>query len=84
MDGQAVRLHDGRGGPPGHRPGFVISDTVFNRDERERAYADYEADLVAAYKTDARNSRLTCVPDTRDAITIDEAYAEYCRELRNG
>ncbi len=64
MDGQAVRLHDGRGNPVGHRPGFVISGTVFNRDERERAYADYERDLVAAYRTDARNSRLTSVPDT--------------------
>ena len=84
MDAQAVRLHDGRGNPVGHRPGFVISGTVFNRDEREQAYADYERDLTAAYKTDARSSRLTSVPDTRDAITMEDVYAQYCRELRNG
>lgn len=84
MDAEAVRLRDGRGGSPGHRPGFAFGDAVINRHERERAYADYEADLVAAFKTDARNSRLTCVPDkprTRDATTIDEAYDEYCRKL---
>jgi hypothetical protein len=86
MDAQVARLHDGRGGSPGHRPGFVFGDAVFNRDERERAYADYERDLTAAYKTAARNGRLTCVPDqprTRDAVTMDEILAQYGRELRN-
>jgi hypothetical protein len=119
MDAQVARLHDGRGGSPGHRPGFACSDAVFNRDARESAYSDYEHDVTTAWKRDARepgsiatqegdlctcrspeypddfgspghvrwrNGRLTCVPDqpsTRDATTIDEAYAEYCRELRS-
>ena len=80
MDSQAVRLHDGHGGPVGHRPGFVVSDAS-NHAELEQAYADYERDLVVAYKTDARNSRL--VPDTRDATTMEEIFAQYLREIRN-
>ena len=83
MDAQAVRLHDGRGNPVGHRPGFVISDAS-NRDECEQAYADYERDLTAAYKTDARNGRLSGAhdqPRTRDAV-LDEILAQYVRELR--
>ncbi len=83
MDAQVARLHDGRGGSPGHQPGFAFSDAVFNRDARERAYADYERDLTSAYKNDALNSRLTSVPDTRDAITMEEIFAEYRREIRN-
>ena len=116
MDAEAVRqrlnLHDGKGGKPGHRPGFIISDAS-TRDAREQAYADYEAYLTAAYKMDAgegthegdictvknaeypndfgspghlrkRNGKLVCVPDeprTRDAVTADEAYAQYDKEL---
>jgi hypothetical protein len=74
---QRPHLHDGRGNPVGHRPGFVVSDAS-DRDEREHAYSDYEADLVSAYK---RNGRLTSVPDTRDAITMDDILARYVREL---
>ena len=79
---QRPLLHDGRGGSPGHRPGFVVSDAS-NHAEREQAYSDYQRDLVAAYKTDARNGRLTTVPDTRDAITMEEIFARYLREIRN-
>lgn len=68
---QRPHLHDGRGNPVGHRPGFLVSDASV-RDEREQAYADYEADLVVAYK---RNGRLTSVPDTRYAVTMDEIFA---------
>jgi hypothetical protein len=57
MDAQVARLHDGRGGSPGHRPGFVFGDALLNRDEREKAYSDYERDLTAAYKN-SRNDRL--------------------------
>ena len=89
MDAMSVReqrplLHDGHGNPVGHRPGFLIADTALNRDEREQAYSDYERDLTAAYKTDARNGRLTRVPDTRDATTMEEIFAKYLGEIRNG
>jgi hypothetical protein len=78
-----TQLHDGRGNSVGHRPGFVVSDAS-NHTERVQAYADCERDLVAAYKTDPRNGRLTRVPDTRDVVTMDEILAQYVRELRNG
>jgi hypothetical protein len=76
----SARLHDGRGNPVSRRPGFVFSD-VSVRDEREQAYADYEADLTTAYKNPLNSRR---VPDTRDAITMDEIFAHYVRQLRNG
>jgi hypothetical protein len=79
---QRLQLHDGRGGSPGNRPGFAFGDSVLNRDERESAYAAYERDLTAAYKT----GRRTCVPDqpaTPDAITMEEIFAQYLREIRN-
>lgn len=116
MDAEAVRhrlnLHDGAGHSPGHRPGFAFSDVSIG-DEREQAYADYEADLTSAYKMDAgegtregdictvknaeypnafgspghlrrRNGKLVCVPDeprSRDTMTVDQAYAQYEKEL---
>ena len=41
-------LYDGRGGPVGRRPGFILSDA--SDDHRQRAYADYQRDLLEAYK----------------------------------
>jgi hypothetical protein len=41
-------LHDGRGGPVGPRPGFILSDA--SNDQRQQAYADYQRDLLDAYK----------------------------------
>ena len=74
--------------------------TAWKRDAREPgSIATQEGDLCTCrspeYPDDFgspghvrwHNGRLTCVPDqprARDATTIDEAYAEYCRELRNG
>jgi hypothetical protein len=46
------RIHDGRGGIVGTRPGFVVSDV--NRDARRQAYLDYERDLANAYKDQGR------------------------------
>ena len=46
----AMRLHDGRGGPIGHKPGFVYSTDASLNDAKERAYAAYDAELRDAYK----------------------------------
>jgi hypothetical protein len=51
-DAQTARLHDGRGGEPGHRPGFAISDAVVH-DERQRAYEEYDQQLGDAWRKDA-------------------------------
>jgi hypothetical protein len=44
-------LHDGRGGPVGRRPGFIMSRTPVG-DARQQAYLDYERDLVNAHRRD--------------------------------
>src|SRR5262245_52790499 len=45
----AAWLHDGRGNPVGHKPGFVVSD-AFPGDERQQAYDSYERELVTAWQ----------------------------------
>jgi hypothetical protein len=37
-----AQLHDGRGGAPGHRPGYAFSRDEYSKDETAVAYADYE------------------------------------------
>lgn len=32
-----LHLHDGRGNPVGHRPGYVVSDAL-SRDQRQKSY----------------------------------------------
>jgi hypothetical protein len=49
----SVRLHDGHGGTPGHRPGFAMFD-ITNDDERARAYREYDARMATEYFGDAR------------------------------
>jgi hypothetical protein len=44
-------LHDGRGGTPGRRPGFVFSRDAAGRGALEKAYSDYETHLCDAWKT---------------------------------
>jgi hypothetical protein len=48
-----AQLHDGRGGPVGHRPGFAVTTDATALDAKEEAYADYHADLVSAWKRDS-------------------------------
>jgi hypothetical protein len=48
-------LHDGRGGKPGRRPGFVLADRVAD-DQRQAAYSEYENRLTAAWQNDAAPS----------------------------
>jgi hypothetical protein len=45
-------LHDGRGGKPGRRPGFVLADRAAI-DERQAAYCEYEDSLTTAWRNDA-------------------------------
>jgi hypothetical protein len=44
-------LHDGRGNPCGHRPGYLVADDSAARDARLRAYQDYESDLTNAWRS---------------------------------
>jgi hypothetical protein len=46
----AMLLHDGRGGRPGHRPGFAITSDAAVRSAKLRAYRDYDADLTSAWR----------------------------------
>lgn len=43
-------LHDGRGGPVGHRPGFVVADSARARAVVKEAYRAYDQRLENAYK----------------------------------
>jgi hypothetical protein len=43
-----ARLSDGRGGTPGHRPGFAFADA--SRQARERAYSDYDKSVSEAWR----------------------------------
>jgi hypothetical protein len=45
-----TRLHDGRGNPAGHRPGYIFG-LDSNDDARARAYADANAEAEAAWRT---------------------------------
>jgi hypothetical protein len=47
-----VRLHDGAGGTPGHKPGFCMLDT--NDAARQQAYDEYDVRMATAYLGDAR------------------------------
>ena len=42
-------LHDGRGNPVGHRPGFIVDDRISTAD-RQRAYDEYSYDLENAWR----------------------------------
>jgi hypothetical protein len=44
------RLHDGHGGPPGHKPGFIVSDAHEADQEVARAYVDAERALTSAWQ----------------------------------
>jgi hypothetical protein len=75
------RLHDGRGSALGHRPGFAFSDTSM-RDERVRAYAAYEHEITTAWQRDIDKPQSRAEQPQRDAaLTMDEVYAEYDRNL---
>jgi hypothetical protein len=84
----ATRLHDGHGGPAGHRPGFVYSTDASLNEAKERAYAAYDAELRDAYKhpqgwrgdIDASDGTLDATP------VLDErerAYAAYDAAVAN-
>jgi hypothetical protein len=60
-DAQAV------GGAKGCQPGFRILDSAVNRQAREAAYRDYEADLTSAYKNPSRSKP----KHTTDAVCPD-------------
>ena len=46
----SMTIHDGRGNPCGHRPGFLIATDAAARSAKLKAYRDYQRDLESAYK----------------------------------
>jgi hypothetical protein len=50
-------LHDGHGNPPGHRPGFVMTDNTEAKRRLDEAYRAYEDDLTSAYLTTGEGSK---------------------------
>lgn len=42
-------LHDGRGGPVGHRPGFAFTIDSAISDAKRRLYDEYDAEISQAY-----------------------------------
>ena len=75
----AMRLHDGFGGPVGHKPGYVFSTDASLNDARELAYAAYDAELRDAYKhPQGWRSGLDASDEARDAMAVmDEREAAY-------
>jgi hypothetical protein len=77
----SAQLHDGRGGPVGHRPGFVTNDATNHA--RQSAYDAYEDDLTNAW----RGAVGANTKSVKDALpTMDEreaAYTTYDHELAN-
>jgi hypothetical protein len=46
----SMPLHDGRGNPCGHRPGFLISNDAASRSAKLKAQQDYTRDLENAWR----------------------------------
>ena len=46
----AMQLHDGHGGPVGHKPGFLYGTDASLNDAREAAYRAYDPEQRDAYK----------------------------------
>ena len=84
----------GNGGLALQRPGFRIIDSA-SSDAKERAYQEYENELVNAWRQGA-SARAEDTPadlhrivskssqgSAHDHATIDEVYATYDKELAN-
>jgi hypothetical protein len=84
----AMRLHDGFGGPVGHKPGYVFSTDASLNDAKERAYAAYDAELCEAYKhPQGCCGDIEASDEAHDARAVMDkrarAYAVYDADLAN-
>jgi hypothetical protein len=87
-----MTLTDGRGGPVGHRPGYLLATDTAARSAKARAYRDYDSDLTNAWRDppssqwarDAEGSPRAPEQRRRDFATDAKqaAYAAYDVELR--
>jgi hypothetical protein len=85
---RSTRLHDGQGGPVGHKPGFVYASDASVYAARDEARAEYMKNLSDAWCRDQRPpGASTTVPRTMDEASAqairDAAYLEMCSELTN-
>jgi hypothetical protein len=62
----AARLHDGRGGPVGHRPGFIYSTDAATQDVAQ-AYAEYAQQARDAWKSPGHEVEIKPLVLTGDA-----------------
>jgi hypothetical protein len=84
---RAVAQHS-RGGPVGHKPGFVYSTDASLNDAKTRAYAEYDAEQRDAYKyplgfrgardvtSDVHNGPKEQRQDTMSVDQREQAYRE--------
>lgn len=77
----AMQLHDGHGGPVGHKPGYAFSTDASQNDAKEQAYAAYDAELRDAYKhPKGWRGDLDASDEARDALAVmderERAYRE--------
>jgi hypothetical protein len=86
---RGTRLHDGQGGPVGHKPGFVYASDASVHDARDEARAEYIKNLSDAWRSDRRpaDAASTTVPRMMDEASAqairDAAYLRMCNELIN-
>jgi hypothetical protein len=88
----------GVGGDAGNRPGWRILDSDYGREEKARAYADYQTALVNAWRGNppTPTGDVDCSYERMDHAEVrlsdaygaphrqrEIAYAEYARELAN-
>jgi hypothetical protein len=69
----AMPLHDGRGNPCGHRPGFLISNDAAARNAKLKAQQDYTRDLENAWRNPPTRD---VSPSTENPRRDAEGYAE--------
>ena len=70
----STRLHDGRGGTPGHRPGFVLSRDESLAEAAELAYQERKASLgrlLHGFEDPPRTGHGATVPSSPPVSGID-------------
>jgi hypothetical protein len=86
---RGTRLHDGQGGPVGHKPGFVYASDASVYAAREETRAEYIKNLSDAWRSDRQpaDAASTTVPRMMDEASAqairDAAYLRMCNELSN-
>jgi len=65
-----MTLHDGRGNPCGHRPGYLVTNDAAARSAKARAYRDYESDLTNAWRNPTGDAEGYDPEDIGESCTV--------------